>query len=217
MISDTRINMNTLSRFRWILCIVFVLSVCGCTLLRNPGPPPRYFVLSPIDSPHSLSAHTDKKETRRVIVGPVDIPSYLDRPQIILGYDNNQLIVSEENRWGEPLDHAIERVVAINISRLSKGAFEACPFSQGTSLEVESAPMRVNICILSFEPKKDSEVELDVLWCLAFRGQGSKAFERHKFFSVPLSKATVQSTIDAMNVLLAKMSEDIISELAIVP
>src|SRR5262245_27955865 len=44
-------------------------------------------------------------------VGPITLPKYLDRPQIVTRVDHNQLALSEFERWAEPLQDNITRVL----------------------------------------------------------------------------------------------------------
>ena len=50
-------------------------------------------------------------------VGPVRIPAYLDRPQIVMAMSGPEYHLSEEHRWAERLDENIARVSAQNLAR----------------------------------------------------------------------------------------------------
>lgn len=65
-------------------------------------------------SPTSTTAPTETTaDPKKVIgVGPIKIPSYIDRPQMVLRSGQEVLITLDEfNRWGEPLSDNVPRVV----------------------------------------------------------------------------------------------------------
>ena len=73
---------------------------------------------------YTLSALPDRggefagSEGPAVGVGPVTLPQYLDRPQIVQRSGPNRLETSEFDRWAEPLSDTVPRVLAENIGRL---------------------------------------------------------------------------------------------------
>jgi hypothetical protein len=51
-------------------------------------------------------------------VGPVDIPDYLDRPQIVTQLSSNQLQLGDFDQWAEPLGKTVMRTLAENLASL---------------------------------------------------------------------------------------------------
>ena len=51
-------------------------------------------------------------------IGPIDLPEYLQRPQIVTRPEGNRLIVDEFNRWGGSLEEEIDRVLAQHLGAL---------------------------------------------------------------------------------------------------
>ena len=64
---------------------------------------------------YNLISYKNKVIGNKIIsinIEPINIPPYLDRPQIITtGNQPTELNISETNRWAEPLDIAIQRVL----------------------------------------------------------------------------------------------------------
>ena len=52
------------------------------------------------------------------MVGPLEFPRYLDRPEIVTRDGSNRLIVADAHRWGGSLRNDILRVVADDLGRL---------------------------------------------------------------------------------------------------
>ncbi len=53
---------------------------------------------------------------RIVGVGPVHLPEYINRPQIVTRSSKHLLNISEFNRWIEPVTDSISRLLVINLS-----------------------------------------------------------------------------------------------------
>ena len=68
-----------------------------CIPIQNTGPEVRSAVWS---------------RARPIGVGPVTVPDYLDRPQIATRSSSSSLQFSEFDRWAEPLEKNLMRVLA---------------------------------------------------------------------------------------------------------
>lgn len=94
------------------------LVIIGLSLLAQGGcassKPSRYYLLS------ALSPAQSAKEDRGVSVGigPIELPKYLDRPQIVTRGSRNRLYLGEFDRWAEPLEQNFARVLAENLAAL---------------------------------------------------------------------------------------------------
>ena len=51
-------------------------------------------------------------------VGPVSIPDYLKAREMVLNRSEHKLMLADFDRWAEPLDAGVSRVVAINLAVL---------------------------------------------------------------------------------------------------
>jgi hypothetical protein len=95
-------------RIRIWMIAAALLTVAGC----GTTPPPTFYQLEE-------TAGTQLSGLERGIavgVGPINVASYLDRPQIVIRGAGHQLELSEFNRWVEPLTDSISRVIIINLS-----------------------------------------------------------------------------------------------------
>ena len=93
-----------------------VLALLGVALLALSGcassPPTRLYVVpsltdtatAPPLAPHDLTLG----------VGPVTLPPYLDRPQIVTRAGRARLILAEFDQWAAPLQDTVARVLAEN-------------------------------------------------------------------------------------------------------
>lgn len=89
--------------------------VAGCTILAPRTDDTRYFILS------SETAAADafplaSGERVTVGVGPVTIPGYLDRPEVVTRTSATELKVSNNERWGERLRSNVATVLSQDLS-----------------------------------------------------------------------------------------------------
>lgn len=204
-----------------ILPFLYSVLLTGCMMVKGAGPAPRYFGLiageenaraGEIVKPGEAVPRVIEKEEGRVsvIIGPVQIPAYLDRPQIVRIARGNRLQVSERNRWAEPLAEAIERVVAMDISRAAHGQFAVRSFSLNTPLEGGDG-YRILINIYAFEQRQNGDVILDLLWRLTSVKQNRQILERHENLVAYAKNESFEETVKVMNLLLRRLSEDILA------
>lgn len=100
--------MVTIKKFSALLLLWAVAACVGTTA------PSRFYSLQPMGEPVAKTG----KASYSVGIGDVEIPAYLDRPQIVTVKGNGpEQEVSELNRWSEPLEYALQRVIADDIGR----------------------------------------------------------------------------------------------------
>lgn len=105
-----------------LLIILACCALLGACSIGQPSKPAAFYVLTPQASmgtniPDNLDTNTARgsntdAEQNVIGVGPIRIPSYIDRPQMVLrsGHDV-RITLDEFNRWGEPLADNIPRIV----------------------------------------------------------------------------------------------------------
>ncbi len=66
---------------------------------------------------------TDDAEAARahLIVGPVQLPEYLNRRGLTIQIDSNQIQMANHHFWAEPLEEAISKVLVRDIAHLTSG------------------------------------------------------------------------------------------------
>ncbi len=91
------------------LALLLTGAMSGC----GSSPPSSFYTLSPSPlTPIGSAADGD------ITIGPVEIPDYLNRPQIVTRGEGSELRLAEFDRWAEPLDDSIQRMLVTNISAL---------------------------------------------------------------------------------------------------
>lgn len=139
------------------LLATLVLSAC----LGPRADPSAYFLLAPVPPPA-----TEPPLDVTIGLGPVTIPGYLDRLQIVTRLGDNEVAVSEVDRWGEPLAGSLARTLETNLSALLQGSsYVAYPWYPS-----EAPDLAVALDIRRFESDAAGAVVLEAGWRLTRSG-----------------------------------------------
>lgn len=189
-----------------ILPLTFLGSLAllpGC----SRSAPTRFYLLRSIASepPERAAARTEGA----VAVGPVKLPEYLDRPQIVTRANSGtQVVVADFDRWAEPLADGIKRVVVQNLAVLlpttSVHGFPAVgevPADFQVSLQVER---------LDATP---GSATLEVSWSILDAG-GTTVSPPTRFQSATrVAETTYDAFVSAESQALAQLSREVAAKL----
>ena len=96
-----------------------VLTAIGLiTLLTacTSSPPTHFYVLETQSLPSAVTADSPKKNI--IGIGPISLPTLLDRKQIITRSDQNTIQIAEFHQWAAPLRDNIAAVLTQNLAAL---------------------------------------------------------------------------------------------------
>jgi uncharacterized lipoprotein YmbA len=136
--------------------LLLVLALTACVNI-GPGTPPGAptYVLEPTVPATRLDALGVA-----VGLGPVTIPGYLDRNEMVSREAANQLRIDPRHSWGAPLDQEVQRVLGENLSRLlASDRVIVWPWSRHREIAV-----RIPVQVLQFEPVAGKGVVLVARW-----------------------------------------------------
>ena len=140
-------------------CIMAVLALLtgACGFSR----PSIFYVLDSNDLPEQSITLADAD---KMLIGiePVFLPTYLDKPQIIIRQpDSVTLTASEFNRWAELLSDVFPRVLADAISKNM-----GYPAAKQNNLNRDMFPYRLYVEVLRFDAAFEKEAVLDTWWTI---------------------------------------------------
>ena len=102
-------------RLRLPIGVLIGLTLCtGCIGRSDPA---RFYVLTEVPRSTVATPPAEPGRGAAVGVGPVALPGYLDRIQIVTRR-GAQLEVAEFDRWGEPLSEGVPRAIAAHLAAL---------------------------------------------------------------------------------------------------
>lgn len=149
-------------RFLALAC----LCLTGCVRVGPRQEEPwRLHTLSPLLPPEAEPAETTSlpgPAQFEIGVGPIHLPGYLDQDQLVTRISQNRVILSENDRWAQPLQDNIAQVLAQNLSILLR--------TDQIILHPWPAPRRptyqLEIEILAFEADTAGTARLTAQWLL---------------------------------------------------
>lgn len=187
-------------------CALLFLATAGCA----PTPPSDFYVLTPMaaaDEPAGAPAG----EALSVSVGPVKIPEYLNRAQIVTRAGRNRLDVNEFNRWGGALASNLSTVIAENLSALL-GTDEVFVFP---TQDPVSPRYRVLLTIAKFDGILGESAVLDARWLITGpRRREQLATGRTTIREMP-EGGDYDSYVAAQSRALEALSREIAAEIAL--
>lgn len=187
----------------WIVAAVSVLGTVACIGTRT-SPATRHYVLNPVIVAPS-SGNPGPAGPLVVGVGPVNLPAYLDRPQLVTRRTPDAIEIEEFDQWGEPLRDGITRVVAVNLARLLPGGRVVSFPWRGT----EEIRYQVILDIVQMDGPAGGSVALEARWRV-LDAAGREAAARVSRLS---EEAGDGSTATAISRALGALSYEIAREL----
>ena len=146
--------------------IMAALTIIGCASTK----PTSFYTLSSINSPQAVQLNQDIA----IGVGPVEIPDYLDRPHLVSRTSQNELRISDFDKWAGSLKEDISRVVAENFSvLLSTSRVYMIQGAQSTDVQYQ-----VKIKLTRFEGTPGGNVEMKAHWSI-YSGHNRELIMKH--------------------------------------
>jgi len=178
----------------------------GCAETR----PSTFYTLSSIPETAPNEALEDLQDLA-VGVGPITLPQYLSRPQIVQRASMHRLELSEFDRWAEPLQDLFARVLSENLAALlNTQRIYQVPRRRATPIDYQ-----VEVDVLRYDADADSNILLKARWAL-FGDDGRDLIEdRITTVAVPLQEAgNYEALVAAMSTAVADLSRTIATEIA---
>jgi uncharacterized lipoprotein YmbA len=189
----------TIKRGLWV---VFILLAGGC----GSSPPVDYYTLQPI-----AAGSARKPGDAKVLgLGPLVVPGYLDRPQLVTQLSGGAVKVDEFNRWAEPLRLALPRIVAENVDALLDPVV-VVTFPYNSRVRVD---YRLVGRVIRFDAGTGGQAVLEVQW-------GVEGAESSRVLAPRRSRYEAQANppqdpgavVVALNATVAAFSRDIAGQL----
>ncbi|MEW6501800.1 MAG: PqiC family protein [Thermodesulfobacteriota bacterium] len=177
-----------------LVACAFILAGCARTA------PVRYYQLSALTAPIGQGA------VDAVIgIGPVRLPEYLDRPQLVSRLTATRLHLAESHRWAEPLAENIPRVMGENLSSLlgtDHILLHPWPASRSTDYQLL-------VEILHFENENNGAARLVALWSVKGKEGGCVVPERRSSHLIPATSQGREGQVDALNEALGRFCREV--------
>ena len=142
-------------------------------------------------------------------VGPVELPEFLDRPQIVTRKSQNQLEISEFHRWAASFPRDFSRVLAKNISTLLPTDRVALyPWD-----DTFSPTYQIKLEVEQFDGQLGEQVFLRVIWAVVGQEGANELVVRKTVIEEPVLTNDYEGLVAAKSNALATFSREIVEEI----
>ena len=180
--------------------VVLTLLLSGC--MRN-SKPVQFYMLN-ADSGVAGTTRVPAPANESLIgLGPVRIPEYLNRPQMMVAIADNQYQLSEDNRWAERLDQNISLALAKALPRqLGTDRIVRYPWPQRPAIDYQ-----VGIDILEFNVDASGQSRLTAQWTI--KRKDKPTIDKRSDYQFPASTTDYAVMVKAQSLCLTKLGQDI--------
>lgn len=191
-------------RYRGLLFPIAVLiALTLCTGCIGRSGPARFYVLTEVPRSTVAAPAAEPGRGAAVGVGPVILPGYLDRIQIVTRR-GAQLEVAEFDRWGEPLSEGVPWAIAAHLAvLLQTERIVVFPWPGTRTIEYQ-----VVVDVTRFDGVVGGDVLLEARWRVL--GQDRKELElRYSTVREATGESGYLALVAAMNRSLGALSRQI--------
>lgn len=186
----------------YILAAVLLMSGCARTA------PVSYYQLTAVGGALEETGSSVAGETV-IGIGPVRLPEYLDRPQMVVRTGPNRVQLAERHRWVEPLGENIVRVLREDLAMmLNTEQLSIHPWGRDTRIAYQ-----VGIDVVRFEGEGYRQGYLEAVWSIRDSDGGMLHPPLRSMHTVPAATPDHQGLAEALSGCVARLSREIGLEL----
>lgn len=194
--------MTSLARIVVPALLTLLLGACASS------PPARIFSLEAMatDSPPASGL------TLVLGLGPIAMPEYVQRPQIVMRMPDNEIKVQEFVRWAEPLEYAVARILAENIDALMPGmTVVAFPYQRAIDVDYRAVGR-----IERFDTDSTGQATLSIQWAMRKGNHMVMSPRRDRFTARVSEPGDPGAQVAALNDTLDQLSRSMATAIAAV-
>jgi hypothetical protein len=184
---------------KWLIALSAgpLLSACLST------PPTQFYVLETLSEPPSSSTTTERK--RQIGIGPVSIPTLLERKQIVTRLPDNSVKIAEFHQWASPLKDNVAQVLTHNLATLQAGdLIRTYPWSAYGTVDY-----RIIIDIIRFDTRAEQSVNFEANWAIMNEKNHTLLSNGRSKIEHPLDDPSYPSVIKALSKILSEFSQEL--------
>jgi uncharacterized protein len=158
--------MTLTSSFRIFLAGVIAASIAGCSYMAKAILAPqkdisKFYLLTPTADTAAPATAQTTSGNFTLGLGPIKLPPYLDRPEVVTRAAPNRLELSKEDRWGESVQNGFTRAIERDLAAQSGAAVIVFPWYNTVHID-----MQVQIDVYRFEADAQGTATLSAKWTI---------------------------------------------------
>ena len=190
---------------RWQRCVVAALAaglLIGCA---GTSPPTRYYLLQPMPGTAPLQHQPGSEAELTLGIGPVALPDYLDRQQIVTLLAENRTELAEYDRWAEPLKENFIRVLKENLATILDTPYILQePWSISDSVDY-----RLEIEVIRFDADTSNTAVLAARWFIVRQADDVLLLTGKSTHTAAVKGSDYMGIVSSLNQVLEDFSRQI--------
>ncbi|MGD0231129.1 MAG: PqiC family protein, partial [Syntrophorhabdales bacterium] len=187
----------------WIMlfCIALLLLLpAGCGTSQAS----RFYTLNPVTTGPAFPPSSGPAAS--IAIQSVEIPDYLDRPEIVTRNGNNGLELAEFDRWAGELQKDIARVLAETMSaRLPENNVFVL-----TGRRVAPADYTITVHVTRFDPVPGNAVRLKAMWTIMGKDGSHLVARGESSLSEPIQGQNYGAIVAAMSRAVDQLGKELV-------
>ena len=188
-----------------VLPLGLVAGALGCL---GGSTPPEFYALRPTE-PAAATASAAPSQLG-IVVGPIEIPRYLDRPEIVTLDGAHRLDVWDDHRWGGSLRTDMLRVMSDDLGTLL-GTTHVAVYPVEPPFPVDH---RVLLDVLVFEGVLGRSVVLHTRWSIVPAAANRAAVLGEFRIEQPVASPSFEDLVAAQSAALGALTREIAARIA---
>lgn len=185
-----------------------VALIAGCSSMLAPRPDlSRFFLLTPVESAGISGAANAPAAANELTIGlgPVSLPDYLDRNEIVIRAAPNRVELSPTGRWAEPLDESFRRVLATDLSTMLGNA-QIVPFPWYGTTRLD---YKIEVKVDRFDRNPSGNIELIAHWTIRDGASNKVLVRRDSNIEEAAQSSAMGDSVAAMSSGLGELGHQI--------
>lgn len=189
-----------------VACLALVLN--GCMSVPN-SQTPRFYMLQAVDG-NQVSKKTNIASDVVIGVGPVKIPEYQNRPQIVTQDKEKMLKFAQFDRWGEALDLGMARLIGENLAvMLPEAKFTLYPWNSSVPVKYQ-----VVVEIIQLDSNLDEDLFFVAQWLVIDVKNAKTMIIKRSEFRQSIIPQNYSGLAKTLSMACASLSSEIAEALA---
>jgi uncharacterized protein len=193
------------TRFVILAALAAGLTLAGCA----DSQPTRYYTLAALPEARRAAMPAEPSDLR-VGVGPVALPPYLDRPQLVTRSGDNRVVLADIDSWVEPLQEMFARVLADNLIVLL-GTDDVLLLPQRREFALDR---QIEVDVTRFDVDTAGNAVLDARWWVYGRNGDKLLRSGRSTITEPAEVGDYTAAAAALSRALGAMSQEIAQAIA---
>jgi uncharacterized protein len=182
-----------------------LVALAGCA----DSQPTRFYTLSALENAPGGTSRAALPDLT-VGIGPVTLPPYLDRPQLVTRPGGNRMVLADFDSWVEPLQGMFTRVLGENLALLL-GTDDVLLLPQNRDFALER---QVEVVVTRFDVDNVGNAVLDAKWWVYGRDGDKLLRSGRSTVSEPAAVDDYTAAAAALSHVLGTMSTEIARAIA---